>query len=192
VTAYLQTRRLKSGVPQGTVLGTCLFGIHIDDIDVVVKLIDLLLKFADDCKGKKTILNYRDRQALKETLDKHCEWAETWGMAFNKDKCKIMHVGINNPSYDYYMQGTKLSTVEEEKDVGVLIHRSLKPGRQCQKSAIPVWESFISSKTTFTIGTKIFLYGSLSNAHTWNSRCQRVPMAGGGQAGIRKCPEKVC
>jgi hypothetical protein len=44
--------QVDSGVPQGTVLGPCLFGVHIDDIDEVVKLIELLLKFADDCKGK--------------------------------------------------------------------------------------------------------------------------------------------
>jgi hypothetical protein len=128
-------QEVESGVPQGTILGPCLFGVHIDDIDEVVKMIELLIKFADDCKGKKTIIDDRDRQALQETLDKLCEWAETWGMAFNKEKCKIMHVGNNNPSYDYYMQGTKLTKIEEEKDIGVMVHRSLKPARQCLKAA---------------------------------------------------------
>jgi hypothetical protein len=128
-------QQVNSGVPQGTVLGPCLFGVHIDDIDEVVRLIELLLKFADDCKGKKTIMNDQDRKALQDTLDKLCEWAETWGMKFNKDKCKILHVGNNNPSYEYYMQGTKLATIDEERDVGVIIHKSLKPSRQCQKAA---------------------------------------------------------
>jgi hypothetical protein len=126
---------VESGVPQGTVLGPCLFGVHIDDIDEVVKLIELLIKFADDCKGKKSILNDHDRAALQKTLDDLCKWAETWGMSFNKEKCKIMHVGHNNPGYDYFMQGTKLAVIEEEKDVGVIIHKSLKPSRQCQKAA---------------------------------------------------------
>jgi hypothetical protein len=128
-------QQVDSGVPQGTVLGPCLFGVHIDDIDKVVRLIELLLKFADDCKGKKTIMNDQDRKALQDTLDKLCEWAETWGMKFNKEKCKILHVGNNNPSYEYYMQGTKLATIDEERDVGVIIHKSLKPSRQCQKAA---------------------------------------------------------
>jgi hypothetical protein len=33
------------------------------------------------------------------------------------------------------MNGTKLTVVEEEKDVGVIIHRSLKPARQCERNA---------------------------------------------------------
>jgi hypothetical protein len=126
-----------------------LFGVHIDDIDEVVKMIELLLKFADDCKGKKKILSDKDRQALQDTLDKLCAWAEAWGMSFNKDKCKIMHVGHNNPSHDYYMQGVKLTEIDEEKDVGVMVHRSLKPGRQCQKAATTGMNVIFQLKNNF-------------------------------------------
>jgi hypothetical protein len=44
-------------------------------------------------------------------------WAEKCGMQFNLEKCKIMHVGRNNPQYEYKMNGMVLSTTEEEKDV---------------------------------------------------------------------------
>ena len=50
-------------------------------------------------------------------------------------KCKIMHVGHNNPEYEYTMGGQRLAVVEEEKDVGVLVHKSLKPSRHCKKGA---------------------------------------------------------
>jgi len=56
-------------------------------------------------------------------------------MEFNTAKCKIMHVGHNNPGYQYTMGGVVLQEVEEEKDVGVTVHRSLKPSRHCQKAA---------------------------------------------------------
>jgi hypothetical protein len=46
-----------------------------------------------------------------------------------------MHVGRNNPKYDYYMSGIKLKVVEDETDVGVIMHNDLKPAKQCQKAA---------------------------------------------------------
>jgi hypothetical protein len=43
-----------------------------------------------------------------------------------------MHVGRNNPGFDYYfMNGVKRMVVEEEKDVG----GSLKPAQHCQRVA---------------------------------------------------------
>jgi Reverse transcriptase (RNA-dependent DNA polymerase)/Endonuclease-reverse transcriptase len=130
-----ESQDVESGVPQGTVMGPCLFDVYIDDLDEVAELLELLSKFADDSKGLKTIKSPADRQLLQETVDKLGQWAAKWGMSFNKNKCKIMHVGNGNPKYEYYMQGTKLATVEEEKDVGVIIHSSLKPTLQCRKAA---------------------------------------------------------
>ena len=46
-----------------------------------------------------------------------------------------MHVGANNPGFKYNMEGIVLQEVEEEKDIGILIHRSLKPSKQCKKAA---------------------------------------------------------
>ena len=42
-------------------------------------------------------------------------------------KCKILHVGHNNPKYDYYMNGTKQLEVCEEKEIGVKVSCDLKP-----------------------------------------------------------------
>ena len=62
-------------------------------------------------------LNYRDK--LQDCLNLLCEWAEIWGMSFNVAKCKILHVGHNNPKYEYFINGIKLSEVKVEKDIGV-------------------------------------------------------------------------
>jgi len=72
---------------------------------------------------------------MQETLNRIYKWSQEWGMAFNISKCKIMHVGRNNPRYEYSMNGVRLETTDEEKDVGVIIHSSLKPARQCEKAS---------------------------------------------------------
>ena len=86
--------------------------------------LDLIIKFADDTKGLKEINGPEDREKLQRALDKLERWAEKWGMKFNIPKCKIMHVGPHNPGYAYTMSGQQLVEVEEEKDIGVTVHRS--------------------------------------------------------------------
>lgn len=56
-------------------------------------------------------------------------------MAFNEGKCKVMHFGRGNIRHQYYMNGTKLEEVEEEKDLGVWVQLSMKPSKQCDTAA---------------------------------------------------------
>ena len=46
-----------------------------------------------------------------------------------------MHVGRLNPSHNYTMDGHELDKISWEKDIGVIIHDSLKPSQQCAESA---------------------------------------------------------
>jgi hypothetical protein len=56
-------------------------------------------------------------------------------MSFNADKCKVMHIGLRNPRHPYFMNGVKLGTTEEEKDVGVYVNPTLKPSNHCKRAA---------------------------------------------------------
>jgi hypothetical protein len=56
-------------------------------------------------------------------------------MQFNVKKCKVMHVGSNNPRQAYTMDGQALVETEEEVDVGVTASKNLKPAAQCLKAA---------------------------------------------------------
>ena len=47
-------------------------------------------------------------------------------MEFNVDKCKIMHIGRDNPGHAYTMGGVELTVTSEEKDLGVLIDDRLE------------------------------------------------------------------
>jgi ribonuclease P/MRP protein subunit RPP40 len=83
----------------------------------------------------KVVVNTEDRDKLQQALDGLCDWADKWGMSFNLEKCKVMHVGIHNPAYEYFMRGVKLEETEEERDIGVAVTKNLKPSAQCSKAA---------------------------------------------------------
>ncbi len=134
-TALSGEENVESGIPQGTVLGPPLFIIYIDDLDEATKELDLLLKFADDTKGVQEIKTEEDIHKLQDTLDALVAWANKWAMSFNVKKCKILHIGNNNPRHKYRMNGIELDETDQEKDIGVIISSNLKPAKQCQKAA---------------------------------------------------------
>jgi ribonuclease P/MRP protein subunit RPP40 len=68
-------------------------------------------------------------------LDALGKWSAMWGMQFNVPKCKVMHMGHNNPKYQYKMAGQTLSVASEEKDIGVTATNALKPSAQCARAA---------------------------------------------------------
>jgi hypothetical protein len=124
-----------SGVPQGSVLGPVLFNIFINDLDDEATVRQILKKFADDTKVGQIIEGRNDSVELQATLTRLCQWATRWGMAFNVQKCHVMHVGRSNPCYEYVMNGEKLAATNSERDIGVIIASNLKPADQCKKAA---------------------------------------------------------
>jgi len=57
-------------------------------------------------------------------------------MLFNADspKCKTIHIVHSNCHADYYMCGNILETVDEEKDLGVIVSKDLKWDKQCSQA----------------------------------------------------------
>ena len=118
---------VRSGVPQGSVLGPVLFTIFINDIDE--NICSNIIKFADDTKVFTCVSDGKDVLALQDDLHTLCQWSNDWQMLFNVSKCKVLHVGRNNPEFAYQMNGVELQSIDEEKDLGVIVHKSLKPSR---------------------------------------------------------------
>ena len=47
----------------------------------------------------------------------------------------MMHMGKRNSEFSYEMGGMVLKVSEEERDLGVIMHKSAKPSRQCAEAS---------------------------------------------------------
>ena len=72
---------------------------------------------------------------LREDLRILFKWSEDWQMAFNVDKCSVIHFGFNNNGFDLTLGGRLLEVHESEKDLGVMVQCNLKVDKQCCKAA---------------------------------------------------------
>ena len=117
-----------SGVPQGSVLGPTLFLYFINDLPDSVDC-DMKI-FADDTKAYNDVRDDDEsRNKVQTCIDQLVSWADKWLMKFNSQKCKVMHLGKNNPNHVYYMKEGENSRVLEstvvEKDLGVFVDANL-------------------------------------------------------------------
>ena len=120
-------KNVSSGVPQGSVLGPCLFVMYINDIDAAIDTVFLVKKFADDTKACGIADTLDDCEILQQQINKLSEWSVEWQMLFNMDKCKVIHLGADNLQYEYSMGGIPLKKADTEKDLGLHVHQSLTP-----------------------------------------------------------------
>ena len=58
------------------------------------------------------------------------KWADEWQMELNPEKCEVIHFGRCNLTRKYSMNGKTLGCSEEQRDIDVFVHRSLKAERQ--------------------------------------------------------------
>jgi len=126
---FSQWADVKSGVPQGSVLGPILFIIFINDISLDVA--GEVSCFADDLKIMGIVNNIEQISNFQSDLDRLSDWALKWGMSFNFNKCQVLHMGNKNMNFIYNLQGVEINNAVEVGDLGVLVTRDFKMGTQC-------------------------------------------------------------
>ncbi|KAK4823861.1 hypothetical protein QYF61_007509 [Mycteria americana] len=57
--------------------------------------------------------------AIQRNLDRLEKWVARNLVQFNKGKCKVLHLGRNNPRHQYILGAVQLGGSFAEKDLGV-------------------------------------------------------------------------
>ena len=114
---------------------------------------------ADDTKLYESAAN---SVIIQNDLYRLQEWYDTWNLYFNISKCKVLHIGKDNPRNDYKMKvGTDLVNVQtctEEKDLDVTFNNLLKFDVHIQNAVSKANRMIGILRCTFTfIDKDIFL-----------------------------------
>ena len=128
----LYRQDVKSGVPQGSILGPLLFLVYVNDLPRWIT--SHVFLFADDTKLIQSISTLADHAQLQTDLDNLAKWCDAWQLNFNANKCKVIHFGWTTHSYGgYYLL---LDSVDCYKDLGILFDTGLKFHQHSSEAAM--------------------------------------------------------
>ena len=182
-----------SGTTQGTVLGFLLFLIFINDLPSECAPEDesLVLLLADDTKTFQAISENASQQSenqeqLQNRVDRIAQWASKWRMEINPSKSKVMHIGKKNPGLPYRINGTEITAVTTEKDIGFWVTDDLSSSTHVHKARCKALAeiarikrnfSFIDKKafcTLYNQGIRPHLNDSVSSWYSSGGKNARV------------------
>ena len=118
---------LRSGVPQGSVLGPVLFILFVNNITSYLPDKAKSKMFADDLKSYVSIGDDNDKCSFQQVLDGITKWSATWQLPLSVAKCSWMLI-TNSPLAaldNYQLDCTSLSHQDDIKDLGVLFNSKL-------------------------------------------------------------------
>ncbi|CAH8669480.1 unnamed protein product [Schistosoma bovis] len=138
---------VKSGVPQGTILGPLLFLLYVNELPTVAK--SSVLLFADDIKIWRPIHSMSDRIVLQDDLSSLVAWLDRWSLEVNPNKSVVMQLNNSDESYDYTLRGFVLPKARNHKDLGVILSNDLKTTSHCKAAAAKGYRVLWSIRRSF-------------------------------------------
>ena len=114
-----------------------------DACTVMVSVATHMLRWRPTCRAEPPWCASR-KKSRRTVSSSMYKWNQDWQLLFNFTKCKCLHIGYNNPNYDYCMADERMESVDMEKDIGVHIHKSLKVKEQ---------QNYVVKKANKILGT---------------------------------------
>lgn len=160
-TSFSTPLTIKSGVPQGSILGPLLFLIYINDIGLLLNQSDIDL-YADDTTLYATGANPSEIQTnLQNDIYSIQKWCTLNNMMINPNKSKCMLIGskqkIKNINLNLKIDNNAIENVTSHKILGLYIDKHLQ------------WKVHID-KTCSKISSKITLLKKISNYLTFDMK----------------------
>ncbi len=148
-----------SGVPQGSVLGTILFVIYVNDLTDNLTIGHLL--YADDVK---LIATRKQSDALQSSLLASSKWLEDWDLILIPSKSEHLPIGDTSNPVAYSLtsrtspNAQPIQTVSSVRDLGLLLNTKFSADDNAARATKKVSGMLIYLKRSFAALTpSIFL-----------------------------------
>ena len=96
---------------------------------------------------------------MQEDINHMVDWVSRMGVDLNKDKVHLLHVGRTNPRRQNTLGegGPAILSVEQEKDLGVIVSSDLKSDKMVAKQTQKAHLKLTQFNSTFTYRGKTWL-----------------------------------
>lgn len=140
--SFSQTRRISSGVPQGSVIGPLLFMLYLNDLLGTINGVSCFpYVYADDvqfvCYSDSDFLDVLE-EGVNYVLREVVSWASDNGFSVNPVKSKLMGFGFNTADMNVMISGASIEFVSKMKCLGLVLDNLLNfsPHINCLSSRV--------------------------------------------------------